>query len=102
MNEQEVELIIQAKDLNAPRITPERIDEKVIRVEYWQPHNTTLTVCMIQLQNGTCVTGESACVSHENFDYELGQKIAYANARDKIWGLEGYLLKQQMYEMSKF
>lgn len=99
MNETEVEQIIQEKNLNAPRITPERIDEKIIRVDYWQPHNTTLTVCMIQLQNGTCVTGESACVSYDNFDHELGQKIAYTNARDKIWALEGYLLRQNLHDL---
>lgn len=98
MNETEVEQIIQEKNLNAPRITPQRIEDSIIRVDYWQPHNTTLTVCMLQLKNGTCVVGESACVSMENFDYELGQSIAYGNARDKIWALEGYLLKQQMYE----
>jgi hypothetical protein len=33
-----------------------------------------------------------------NFDEEIGQKIAYDNAREQIWQLEGYLLKQSLYE----
>jgi hypothetical protein len=51
---------------------------------------------MIMLENGYTVTGESACASPENFDAELGQKIARDNARNKIWQLEGYLLRQRL------
>jgi hypothetical protein len=43
------------------------------------------------------VTGESACASVENFDKEIGEAIAYNNAVQKIWMLEGYLLKHEMY-----
>ncbi|WP_249451677.1 Gp49 family protein, partial [Escherichia coli] len=44
------------------------------------------------------VTGESACASPENFDAEIGRKIARQNAVNKIWMLEGYLLKQKLSE----
>ena len=50
------------------------------------------------LKNGFTVTGESACVSPENFDQEIGQKLAFENARNKVWVLEGYLLKQKLHE----
>jgi hypothetical protein len=36
-------------------------------------------------------------VSKENFDVEIGEKIAYENARNKIWELEGYLLQEKVY-----
>jgi len=62
--------------------------------------NTTLTVCCLKLKNGFTVTGESAAASPENFDVEIGKKIARTNAREKIWALEGYLLKQRLYEGS--
>lgn len=55
-----------------------------------------LTFCVIILKNGFTVTGESACASPENFDPEIGRKIAYENAYNKIWLLEGYLLKEQL------
>jgi hypothetical protein len=53
-------------------------------------------VCCLTLKNGFTVTGESACASPENFDAELGRKIAFKNAREKIWQLEGYLLKEKL------
>jgi hypothetical protein len=98
MTEQEIENEIQAKGLNAPRLTPESIDVVVSIVQYHQFKGTTVTVCCITLDNGYCVIGESAAASPENFDAEIGRSIAYKNARDKIWALEGYLLKQRLYE----
>ena len=59
-----------------------------------------LTFCVIVLRNGFTVTGESACASPENFDAELGRKIARANAVNKIWPLMGYALKQRLHESS--
>lgn len=57
-----------------------------------------LTLCVLVLKNGFTVVGESACVSPENFDEALSRKIARQKAIDKIWMLEGYLLKQELYE----
>ena len=62
---------------------------------------TTLTVCCLTLENGYTVTGESAAVSPENFDEEIGRKIARAEARDKIWALEGYLLRERLHEQER-
>ena len=59
-----------------------------------------LTFCVLVLRNGFTVTGESACASPENFDAELGRKIARANAVNKIWPLMGYALKQRLHEAS--
>lgn len=52
----------------------------------------------VTLKNGFTVTGESAAASPENFDAEIGRKIARQNAREKIWMLEGYLLKQRLHD----
>jgi hypothetical protein len=57
-----------------------------------------LTFCVIILKNGFTVTGESACVSPESFDAEIGRKIARTNAVNKIWPLMGYVLKQRLSE----
>ena len=67
-------------------------------MEEYSVHCGVLTICIITLRNGFTVTGESACASPENFDAEIGKKIARANAIDKIWPLEGYLLKQRLFE----
>ncbi len=96
MNEKEIEQEIQDKGLTAPRITPAHIDSIIVGEAYHLFEGSQLTVCCLTLQNGFTVTGESACASPENYNAELGEKIAKENARDKIWALEGYLLKQKL------
>ena len=99
MNEQKIEQEIQDKKLTAPRLTPDLIDATIASEAYHVFEGSQLTVCCLTLLNGFTVTGESACASPENFNAELGQKIARGNARDKIWALEGYLLKQKLSEI---
>lgn len=114
MSEQALEQEIQAKGLNAPRLTPADIDAAIVDEYYFTaaqgargagypiPTKTqpicNLTFCVLVLKNGFTVTGESACASPENFNEEIGRKIARDNAREKIWLLEGYLLKQRLHE----
>ena len=96
MNENEIEQEIQYKGLNAPRLNPAHIDSVIHAEQYHVFDGTTLTVCCLMLRNGFTVTGESAAASPANFDAELGRKIARENARNKIWALEGYLLRQNL------
>jgi len=96
MNNQEIEQEIQEKGLNAPRVTPQRIEDVITGEDYHVFDGTTLTVCCLMLVNGFTVTGESACASPENFDVELGKKIARDNAKQKIWALEGYALRERL------
>lgn len=95
-DEQSIENEIRAKNLNAPRITPDHIDAQIVSEQYHVFVGTTLTVCCLTLKNGFTVTGESAAASPENFNREIGEKIARRNARDKIWSLEGYLLRDRL------
>jgi len=94
MSEQNIENEIKEKGLTAPRLTPDYIDKCIIKRQYHIFEDTQTTVCCLTLKNGFTVIGESACASPENFDIEIGQKIALENARNKIWLLEGYLLKE--------
>lgn len=113
--EKQIEREIQAKGLNALRLTPSHIDSKIKAIRYLtgdvapvfahedyfakeDKSTPRLTICILTLENGFTVTGESACASPENFDKLIGQKIAYENARNKIWMLEGYLLKQKLHK----
>jgi hypothetical protein len=96
--EQSTEQMIQEKGLNAPRLTPQLIDEAIVDEAYYVFPGTTTTICRLTLKNGYSTIGESAAVSLANFDEEIGRKIARENARDKIWALEGYLLKQKLFE----
>lgn len=96
INEQAVEAEIQAKGLNAPRLNPTMIDATIAAEDYHVFPGTTLTVCALTLRNGFIVVGESAAASPENFNAELGRKIARDNARNKIWAFEGYLLRERL------
>lgn len=95
-DEAALEAEIQAKGLNAPRLTPDLIDAAIQSEQYHVFPGTTMTVCALTLRNGYIVTGESAAASPENFDQAIGRKIARDNARNKIWALEGYLLREKL------
>ena len=94
--EQAIEKEIQSKNLTAPRLNPEHINATIVEEQYHVFPGTTTTVCCLTLKNGFTVTGESASASPENFDEAIGKTIAFDNARNKIWQLEGYLLKEKL------
>lgn len=112
-----IELEIKAKGLTAPRITPADIEANIAsehcftaaqgvigsgaQMQFGSPL-MLLTFCVLVLRNGFTVTGESACASPENFDAEIGRKIARANAVQKIWPLMGYELKSQLAAKDDF
>lgn len=95
-DEQAIEKEINNKGLNAPRLKPEDIDNAILTEQFHVFYGTTMTVCCLTLKNGYNVIGESAAASPTNFDKEIGQRIARENARNKIWQLEGYLLKDKL------
>lgn len=95
-SEAAIEAELQTKGLNAPRLTPASIDAVILSEQYWVPHGTTMTVCALTLRNGFVVIGESAAASPENFDAAIGRRIARDNARNRIWALEGYLLRERL------
>jgi hypothetical protein len=111
----DIEQEIQAKGLTAPRVTPADIEANIaheyyftalegcsgrpIHIDAMQPLGL-LTICVLVLRNGFTVTGESACASPENFDAEVGRKVARDNAVNKVWPLMGYQLKQSLHEFN--
>lgn len=95
-DEAQIEQEIQRKGLNAPRLNPQAIDDTIASEQYHVFPGSTMTVCALTLRNGYIVTGESAAASPENFDAAIGRKIARENARNKIWALEGYLLREKL------
>lgn len=116
MNDRAIEQEIQDKGLTAPRITLADLEENIASEHYFTASQGVigsgenvqfgsplmlLTFCVLVLKNGFTVTGESACASPENFDEEIGRKIARQNAVAKIWPLMGYELKQRLVSEPK-
>jgi len=110
-----VEQMIVDKRLTAPRVTFADIEANIVSEHYFTAGDAAypddkmatkdvatyralnlLTFCVLVLRNGFTVTGESACVSPENFDAEIGRDIAKKNAVSKIWSLMGYALKEKI------
>ena len=111
-----IEEEIQAKASVAPRVTPADIEAEIVSEHYFtafdgclgaenlspdewktlpKPLNL-LTFCVLVLRNGFTVTGESACASPENFNAEIGRKVARQNAVQKIWPLLGFRLRDKL------
>lgn len=82
--------------MNSNSVTKEQIEARVVSEQYLVIPGTTVTICCLTLRNGFNVTGKSACADPVNFNEILGRKIARENALSKVWGLEGYLLKERM------
>jgi hypothetical protein len=95
-SEHAVEAELKTKGLNAPRITINDIDNTIVGEDYVVFPNTTVTVCALHLRNGYVVIGKSAAASPENFDAGIGRRIARDDARNQIWALEGYLLREKL------
>tara|TARA_R110000850_G_C9577155_1_gene425691 strand:- start:91 stop:393 length:303 start_codon:yes stop_codon:yes gene_type:complete len=96
MNDTDIEREIQEKGLTAPRVTPDLLEQVIVSEQFHVFDGTTFTSCLLTLKNGYTVLGESACASPKNFNAELGRKIARDNAKNKIWALEGYLLRSKL------
>lgn len=96
VTDEQIEQEVQAKGLTAPRVTNESIGALIVGADYHVFPGTTVTVCCLELRNGYRVIGQSAAASPENFDAELGRKVAYTDARSKVWALEGYLLRERL------
>ena len=119
-SEEQIEAEIQAKASTAPRVTPADIEAEIASEHYFtaadgyrsapcfdpngQPTDCLpppaplelLTFCVLVLRNGFTVTGESACASPENFNAEIGRRIARENAVNKVWPLLGFRLRDKL------
>lgn len=96
MDEQVLEQELQDKGLDAPRLTPEDIDAVIVDETYTMLPGGKRMVCELTLENGFTVRGESACVSKENFDEDIGKRVSREDARNKVWGFEAYLLQESI------
>ena len=118
----DLEQDIQNKGANvAPRITPSHIEDCIASVHFFTAADgarasmsltegvpdtsiealNLLTICVLVLKNGFTVVGKSACASPENFNADIGKDVAWRDAKEQIWPLEGYLLKQNLYEQKQ-
>ena len=76
------------------KVTKEFLESEIVDVTYTRLTGT-LTHCAITVKSGFVFTGESACVDESTYNKEIGEKIAYDNAFEKMWMPYGFYLKQK-------
>lgn len=112
-----IEQAIVAKGLTAPRVTMADIEASIVGAVYFTAQQGVLgasiengsaccdgtrnplrllTFCVLTLSNGFTVTGESACASAENFDADIGRRVAREKAIEKVWPLLGFRLRDKL------
>lgn len=94
----EIEAFAEKYGLEAPRVDKNTIDLVIGNVEYTVIG--TLTICIVTAKNGFQFTGESACVDPKNYRKELGEELALKRAIEKLYVVEGYMLKELQYQNS--
>jgi hypothetical protein len=81
-------------------LSEQDIDATITTAEYTIINNHH-TICALTLRNGYVVTGEAGCANHDTFQPAVGRGLAREAARKKVWELEGYLLREKIYQDSK-
>lgn len=115
----QIEAEIQAKGLTAPRVTTADIEKAIKEEHYYTAQQgvvgasishghacsdfsgnplSLVTHCVLTLHNGFTVQGVSAVASPENFDAEIGKKVARQDAVSKLWPLLGFALKEKLFQ----
>jgi hypothetical protein len=108
MDDRELERELAAK-AKAPRVTLQHLEDEIAATHTFNlgdalaalghdvPEDASLTtICAITTRLGFVLVGTSACVSKENYNADIGGRIAKQKAFDQLWPLEGYRLKAQL------
>lgn len=82
---------------NAPRLNPAKIEATIKSEQYHVFAGTTVTVCMLKLTNGAKVIGHNyGSIDPNQQDWLIGKIEARNMAVEKVWELEGYLLRERL------
>lgn len=91
MNNDQLDVALNASP--APRVTKEQMESRIASTDFTRLTDT-VTICNITLDNGFSVRGESACVNAANYNQEIGERISYDNAFNKLWAFFGFMLAE--------
>ena len=111
-----IEQEIQAKGLTAARVTPADIEANIASEHYFTAADGVIgesghdfdarhvadplklvTICVLITRNGTKLVGANeGPVSPENFDADMGRRMAREKAIDQLWPMLGYELRTKL------
>ena len=94
LSDEQLKGVLEAQ--TGAKVQPADLEAVIVGEQYHQHAGTLMITCVLTLKNGFNVSGESACASPEIFDEAVGKSIARRNAKDKLWSLLGYQLKEKL------
>lgn len=99
----------------APRVTKEQVENYIKRKYFFTDaegiKGATLlgqktnvpraamgltTFCVLVLQNDFTIVGESVCTSRENYNRDIGERLAQEKAISKVWEFLGFQLRTNL------
>lgn len=78
------------------KVTIEDVAAAIVDETYTVLPDGRTTICQLTMRNGFTVDGKSACVDKAEFNTELGNKYARAQAVEKVWMFLGYDLQNKL------
>lgn len=83
-------------------LTEKDINDVITNIEYNCVPNTHITICVLTLINGAKVLGKNyGSIDPDRNNEVMGKEYAFKEAVEKVWELEGYLLRQRLYDKQK-
>lgn len=96
VSDQEVEDWVNSRPIGTS-ITKDFLESRIKTIEYFALPNGRSILCVITLDNGFITEGLSHAASGGNFKEEIGKKVAYDIAFDKLWMPFGFFLREALH-----
>lgn len=89
----------------APRVSLADLEANIVHadiVKHVAPSGQVLRWAVLTTRSGFAVTGRpSASVSPANDDAAIGERLAIENAKNELWPLMGYQLREQLHQAAR-
>lgn len=80
-----------------PKVTEEQVEDVIQDTQFYVFPGTTVTVALLTLKNGAKVIGHNyGAIDVTRQDWATGRFEARAMAVEKVWELEGYVLRNRL------
>lgn len=72
----------------------EDVQKRISGKEFYQPKGTLHNICILVHVSGFVVTGDCGCTDPKKYSKEVGEKVSYDKALNKLMELEAFHYQQ--------